>query len=84
VDRPEFAAAAILDLARWQRWEALDRVAAVYRKDKSDGPTRRSVVAFLTACPKPEAAAALERLRKTDPDGVRAIEKSLVLPGAAM
>jgi hypothetical protein len=80
VDRPEFAAAAIIDLARWQRWEALDRVAAVYRRPNSDGPTRRAVVAFLTACTKPEALTALERLRKSDPDGLRAIEKSL-LPG---
>lgn len=81
VDRPEFAAAAIIDLARWQRWEALDRVAAVYNRSNSDGPTRRAVVAFLAVCPKLEADAALEQLRKADPDGVRTIEKSLLVPG---
>jgi hypothetical protein len=81
VDRPEFAAATIIDLARWQRWETLDRVAAVYSRRDSDGPTRRAVVAFLTACTKPEALTALEQLRKSDPDGVRAIEKSLLVPG---
>jgi hypothetical protein len=81
VGRPEFAAAAIIDLARWQRWEALDRIVAVYSKAQSDGPTRRAVVAFLAVCPKPEADAALEQLRKVDPDGIRAIEKSLLVPG---
>ena len=81
VDRPEFAAAAIIDLARWQRWEALDRIVAVYSKAQSDGPTRRAVVAFLAVCPKPEADAALEQLRKADPDRIRAIEKSLLVPG---
>ena len=85
VDRPEFAAAAIVDLARWQRWEALDRVAVVYRRPNSDVPARRAVVAFLAVCPKLEADAALQQLRKADPDGVRAIEKSLLLPaGKAM
>jgi hypothetical protein len=80
VGRPEFAAAATIDLARWQRWEALDQVAAVYRSPQSDGPTRRAVVAFLQVCPKPHAEAALEQLRKQDPKGVEAIEKSLLLP----
>jgi hypothetical protein len=81
VDRPEFAAAAIIDLARWERWESLDRVATVYSQPQSDGPTRRAVVAFLTVCPKPKATAILERLHSQDPNGVAAIEKSLLLPG---
>jgi hypothetical protein len=81
VERPEFAAAAIIDLARWQRWEAIERVAAVYSRPRSDGPTRRAVVAFLNACPQQAAAAAMERLRKEDPSGVEAIEKALQLPG---
>jgi hypothetical protein len=80
VDRPEFAAAAIIDLARWERWEALDQVESAYGRPQSDGPTRRSVVGFLTVCPTPEAAAALQRLRKQDPAGLEAIEKSLLLP----
>jgi hypothetical protein len=81
VDRPEFAAAAIIDLARWERWEALDRIPEAYGRPQSDGPARRAVVAFLMVCPKPEAAEALEQLRNQDPDGVAAIEKSLLLPG---
>jgi len=76
VDRPEFAAAAITDLARWQHWHVLDRVAALYDRDEfSDGPTRRAIVGYLKSCPEPKAEAALERLRTADPDGVAAAEK---------
>jgi hypothetical protein len=78
VERPEFAAAAITDLARWQHWHVLDRVAAMYdQKAFADGPTHRAIIGYLKACPKAEADEALERLRKLDPTGVAAAEKWL-------
>jgi hypothetical protein len=81
IERPEFAAAAITDLARWEHWQVLDQVEALYgREPFADGPTRRAIVGYLSACNKPEAGAALERLRKRDPSGVEAAEKVLFLP----
>jgi hypothetical protein len=81
VDRPAFAAAAITDLARWEHWDVLAQVAALYEsKPVPDGPTRRAIIGYLRACDKPQADAALERLRKRDPQGVEAAEKVLFLP----
>jgi hypothetical protein len=80
VERPPFAAAAITDLARWDHWQVLGQVAALYeRPDFDDGPTRRAIVGFLKACPEPRAAEALDRLKKRDPQGIDAAEKSLLL-----
>jgi hypothetical protein len=79
--RPEFAAAAIIDLARWEHWQVRDEVAALYQRSEfSDGPTRRAIVGYLKACPDAEAATALERLRKRDPEGIATAEKLLTLP----
>jgi hypothetical protein len=79
--RPEFAAAAIIDLARWEHWQVLAEVAALYeRSEYGDGPTRRAIVGYLKACPDAEAEAALVRLKRHDPRGVEAAEKSLLLP----
>ena len=80
VDRPAFAAAAITDLARWEHWQVLEQVAALYgRQGFADGPTRRAIIGYLDACPKPEASAAIERLRARDPSGVADAEKMLFL-----
>jgi hypothetical protein len=78
IDRPAFAAAAITDLARWEHWTVLDRLAPLYfHKDFNDGPTQRAVVGFLLACPKDEAKQALDHLRAADPAAVAEIEKRL-------
>jgi hypothetical protein len=82
VDRPDLAAAAITDLARWQHWQSLNRVASLYDQQSfADGPTRRAVVGYLKACPEQKAADALDRIRKRDPAGVDAAEKWLLLRG---
>ncbi len=76
IDRPAFAAAAITDLARWEHWAVLDRIAPLYfQKEFDDGPTRRAVVGYLLACPRNEANAALDKLRAADPAGMAEIEK---------
>ncbi len=78
LDRPEFAAEAITDLARWQYWPIVARVAALYeRREYSEPAIRRAIVGYLKACPQPVAAAALERLRGVDPKGVAEAEKIL-------
>lgn len=76
--RPEFAEAAVTDLARMRGWEALDEIANLYARPGFDQPrTRRAIVGYLLACPEPQALRALERLRKTDPEGVAEAEEVL-------
>ncbi len=81
LDRPEFAADAITDLARWQDWQSLDRIVALYDLAASAPATRRAIVGYLMTCPKGEAAQALERLRRGDPAGVAAAERVLSATG---
>jgi hypothetical protein len=78
LDRPEFAAEAITDLARWQDWRIVGQVAALYeRKGYSDPFVRRAIVGYLKACPEPAAAAAVDDLRQRDPAGIADAEKLL-------
>lgn len=75
LDRPEFAAAAIVDLARWQDWSPLERVAKHYGAARFDTPAvREAVVGYLLVCPEPAAKEALAELRTRDPQGVAAAE----------
>ena len=76
--RPEFAAMAITDLARWNDWDFLTRIARLYDEPAyADPATRRAIVGYLLTCPKPSARAELVRLRKSDPAGVAAAEQIL-------
>jgi hypothetical protein len=76
--RPEFAAAATIDLARWQDWSALPEVADLYDRPGYGLPTvRRAIVGYLLACPEPEAARRLAQLRRLDPEGVEQAEQIL-------
>jgi hypothetical protein len=76
--RPEFAAATIVDLARWQAWDALDEIVALYARPEYAQPaTRRAIVGYLLACPGEKAAESLERLRRLDPAGVADAEQIL-------
>jgi len=78
LDRPSEAAAAITDLARWQDWSVLEKIASLYeRKENNDALIRRAVVGYLLVCPTTQAARALSQLRQHDPDGVADAEKTL-------
>ncbi len=78
LSRPEFAAAAIADLARLQDWAALENVAGLYTQPVYSQPgVRRAVVGYLLACPLPAAEAQLRRLRSIDPQGIAAAEQVL-------
>lgn len=84
LDRSELAAAAIVDLARWQDWDSLPLVTALFTKPGyTDAATTRAIVGYLSACPVPAAAEALARLRRSDPQRVREAEQAglLTLPG---
>ena len=79
LDRPEFAQAAITDLARWRAWSMVDRIAALYGRPKYAQPAiGGAIVGFLKACPLEQAEAQLRRLRQLDPAGVAAAEEVLV------
>lgn len=75
LERPEFAPEAIIDLARWQDWEATKLVADCYDRAGYPQPgTRRAVVGYLSTCTTPEGARVLGELRKKDPKGVKEAE----------
>jgi len=76
LDRPEFAAEAITDLARWQYWPILNRLTDLYqRRDYNDPVIRRAIVGYLRVCPQGEAAKDLDHLREADPKGVGEAEQ---------
>lgn len=80
--RPEFAAETITDLARWEDWDSLPTIAALYGNAKHDErPTKRAIIGYLLACPSKEAKSHLERIRAADPTTVEEAEKSLELFG---
>ena len=83
---PHLAREAVIDLARYQAWDACRDVVRLWDElGPTDPLIRPAVAGYLLACPLPEAARALANLRVQDPDGVAAaIEASrLPLPAGA-
>lgn len=81
--RPEFAEAAAIDLARWQDWDALDEIVALYARPQYAQPAiRRAIVGYLLVCPGAKAAGALDQLRKFDPRGVAEAQEILSRTGS--
>jgi len=74
---PVTAASAIIDLTRWQAWDALPKIAAMYDHAQTDAVIKRAVVGYLRRCPEPAGKAALEKLREQDPAGVATAEAIL-------
>jgi hypothetical protein len=72
LDEPKLADLVIADLARWEDWSVVDRLAELFEKAEADNIfVREPVVNYLRACPLPEAAAVITRLEKIDPEAVR-------------
>lgn len=72
LERPDLADLVIPDLARYEDWDSLDRLVELYRTaDPKTTFVRVPVVNFVRACPLPKAEAALEELKKIDPESVR-------------
>jgi hypothetical protein len=76
--RPEFAAAAIVDLARWQDWESLPAVAALYKPqpETMDAGIRFAIVSYLMLCPNEQAERELKRIERLDPQTVARASKT--------
>jgi hypothetical protein len=76
--RPEFAESAITDLARWQAWQYVDPIAALYGQGDHNRPEiKRAIVGYLLACPTDAAKQALRKLRAADPTGIATAEDVL-------
>ncbi len=81
LDRKDLADLVIPDLSRWGDWSQIDRLVNLFVEAEEDNNwVRVPVVNYLRACPKPEAAAALEKLEKIDPDSVRRASSFFPIP----
>jgi hypothetical protein len=81
---PKLADLVIADLARWQDWSVIDRLVELFEKAEADNIfVREPIVNYLRACPLPEAAAAISRLEKIDPEAVRRAATLAAFAGAA-
>jgi hypothetical protein len=67
--RPAIADLVIDDLAKWQDWSAMPRLAELFKTaDPKASWVRVPVLNYLRACPLPEAARHVEFLEKLDPE----------------
>lgn len=81
LDRKDLADLVIPDLARWGDWSQIDRLVKLFTEAEADNNwVRVPVVNYLRACPKPEAAAALEKLKEIDPESVRRASSFFTIP----
>ena len=89
LDRPEIAEVVVADLARWNDWDAMDRVVKLFGKKEFDIPAvKRSIVRYLleakkspeaTDAQKKRAVAALADLKKKDAKLVENVKRYLFL-----
>jgi len=77
---PNLAREAVIDLARYQAWDACGEVAALWQKGEDDPLIRPAIAGYLQACPTAEARQALTQLRATDAAAVDAAIKAARLP----
>jgi hypothetical protein len=57
----------VADLGRLEDWDSMDRLVKMFKASEDSSFLRIPVIQFLMACPKPEAKAHLEELKKLDP-----------------
>ncbi len=68
LDRPDLADLVIPDLARWEDWSQIEKLAELFRTaDVKSSWVRVPVINYLRACPLPEAKEQLEELKELDP-----------------
>ena len=82
LDNAAVAADAAIDLARYERWDEVDRVAALWPSLGRDDPlVRRAVAGYLEACPLPAARNHRERLAAADPAAWTVAQAAAAGPG---
>ncbi len=68
LDRPELADLVIPDLARWEDWSQITKLAELFKSaDEKSSWVRVPVINYLRSCPLPDAAKKLEELKEVDP-----------------
>jgi hypothetical protein len=84
LERPDFADLVIPDLARWEDWSQIERMAKLFREaDDNSSWVRVPVVNYLRACPLPEAKTTLAELEKIDPKAVKRAATFFPIPQPA-
>jgi hypothetical protein len=84
LDRDELADLVIPDLARWQDWSQVDKLKELFlNADADNNWVRVPVINYMRACPNPDAAEAMEELKKADPDSVRRANTFFAVPKPA-
>jgi hypothetical protein len=69
LERKELADLVLPDLARWGDWSQIAKLEELFvGADKDSNLIRVPVVRYLRACPNPDAAEALKRLKEVDPE----------------
>jgi len=72
LNEPKLADLVIADLARWQDWSVIEKLTAIYVDATPENIfVREPIVNYMKACPFPEAARALVKMREIDPEAVR-------------
>lgn len=78
--REELAAAAIVDLARWQDWGSTEAVVALCQGNElQDASIRRAAISYLLLCPTQQARRESDRLRRLYPQETAEAEGRLNL-----
>jgi hypothetical protein len=81
---PAVAADAAVDLARWQHWASVEKVAALWDRLGDDDPlVRRAVAGYLTACPLAAAKRHAAAIAAADADTWAAAVAATALPPQA-
>ena len=84
LNEPKLADLVIADLARWQDWSVIEKLTTIYVDATPENIfVREPIVNYMKACPLPEAASALVKLREIDPDAVRRAATLAGLAGLA-
>lgn len=84
LDRDDLADLVIPDLARWEDWSQVEKLKKLFlNADAENNWVRVPVINYLRACPKPEAAVAMQELKEVDPDSVRRANTFFAIPKPA-
>lgn len=68
LDRPRMADLIIPDLARWQDWSVVDRLATIFKEAREDNRFIRVLIAqYMMECPESRAKSLVVELQEMDP-----------------